>query len=129
MTEGIPDHVAAFLGDHINSVEQLEVLLLLMRSPERRWSAKELSEELRSSPESASARLDDLHSRGFLARSPDNTYHYQTQNADHDRAIHDLASCYEQRKYTVINLIFSKPVDHIRTFARAFRLRKEDKDG
>ena len=29
---------------------------------------------------------------------------------------------------TVINLIFSKPVDKIRTFADAFRLRKDEDD-
>lgn len=129
MSEGLPPHVTAFLTEQINSVEQVDALLLLLRSPDRSWSAQKVSEELRTSPESAAARLNDLERGGSIVKTADGGFKYQPKNPELDRAIRDLAAVYEQRRYTVINLIFSKPVDHIRTFASAFRLRKDDKDG
>ncbi len=36
-----------------------------------------------------------------------------------------LAEGYAERRVTVINLLFSKPVERIRTFADAVRLRKD----
>ena len=42
-----------------------------------------------------------------------------------DQAVVRLAKDYAERRVTVITLIFSKPVDKLRTFADAFRLRKD----
>ena len=40
-----------------------------------------------------------------------------------DRSALDRA--YAERRVTVINLIFSKPIDKLRSFADAFRIKKE----
>jgi hypothetical protein len=42
-----------------------------------------------------------------------------------DAAVAQLAKDYAERRVSVITLIFSKPVDKLRTFADAFRLRKD----
>ena len=44
---------------------------------------------------------------------------------DLHRAVAGLAREYAARRVTVIGLIFSKPVDKIRSFADAFRLRRD----
>jgi hypothetical protein len=43
-----------FIHDHIHSVGQLEVLLLLRQHPERTWSPEDVSQALRTIPSSAS---------------------------------------------------------------------------
>jgi hypothetical protein len=128
---GLPDDVKKFIADHINSVEQLEVLLLLHGQPQREWSAEAVSQELRIDPASAAERLVDLQARGLLAVSEasDPLYRYQPQNSNLEYTVNDLAKSYQEYRVTVISLIFSKPIDKIRTFADAFKFRKDKGNG
>jgi hypothetical protein len=59
----------------------------------------------------------------------DVAYGYAPRSAELDAAVQGLAREYALRRVTVIGLIFSNPVDKIRSFADAFRIRKDrDKD-
>lgn len=129
VANGIPEEVNRLVADHIVSVEQLETLLMLRREPEREWSAESVKDELRTSILSASERLDDLTRRGFLAvrESADGRrYRYEPASAADRRSVEQLARAYSERRYTIIEMIFAKPIERLRVFADAFRLRKED---
>jgi hypothetical protein len=139
---GLSEAVKKFIAEHISSVEQLEVLLLLHRRQQQEWSAQEVSQELRIDPASAGERLADLEARGLLtkheapvvpppalpvAAAP--LYQYQPQKPNFDHTVNDLAKSYQEYRVTVISLIFSKPIDKIRTFADAFKFRKDKGNG
>lgn len=126
--DGISAEVKAFIREHIASVEQLEVLLLLFRDPAKEWDAASLSKELYISPESAASRLDDFHARNLAARTGDPApkYRYKPNGAVADRVIRDLATTYELRRVRVINEIFSNPIDNLRSFADAFKFKKNE---
>jgi hypothetical protein len=117
-----------FIAEHINSVEQLEVLLFLHSNTSKEFSAADLSRELRIDPGSAATRLADLHFHGFLSvnGSEPPLYRYNPKLSDQDRAVNSISQTYLKHRYTVINLIFSKPIDKIRTFADAFKFKKEE---
>ena len=128
MASGIPNDVAQFVAEHIHSLEQLEVLLLLRASAPREWDGATIARELRFDPGSAAKRLADLAARG-LATAIDEakgTYRYEPVPPEQDDLVRRLAEAYDQRRVSVITLIFSKPSDTIRSFADAFRLRKDD---
>jgi hypothetical protein len=129
-TQDLPEHVVQFVRRHIQSVEQLEVLLLLYRNAGREWTASEVSDELRTGIASAAARLEDLQSSGLLSSqtSHPKRYHFSPAQRSLESSVAELAVIYEQRRYTIIDLIFSKPLDKIRVFANAFKLRREDED-
>lgn len=129
--EALPREVTGFIADHIGSVVELEVLLLLHAQPARQWSAADIGRELRIDPAWVSAHLKEMSARGLLSRSdePEPIYAYRPGTAELDAAVNGLASAYADRRVTVITLIFSKPPDKIRSFADAFRLRKERTDG
>ena len=127
----LPEEVRRFIFQHINSVEQLEILLLLRQQPGRAWSADAVARELRIASESAGERLEDMASARLLLRQgvrPEE-YRYAPETMKLDDAVRGLATGYATRRVTVINLIYSKPIDRIRTFADAFRLRKDDDNG
>ena len=127
---GVSAELVRFIRDHVTSVEQLEILLLLRRDPSREWSAAQVSEEIRTGLSSAQERLRDLLAQGMLVSSGAECYRYAPRAPDDDQLIAQLAGFYEQQRHTVINLIFSRPLERIRVFARAFRLRKdEEHDG
>jgi hypothetical protein len=58
------------------------------------------------------------------------TFHYAPASGSPlDAAVAQLARDYAERRVTIITLIFSKPVDKLRSFADAFRLRKDNPNG
>ncbi|WNG32920.1 hypothetical protein F0U61_04295 [Archangium violaceum] len=122
--------VRRLIAENIDSVEQLEILLLLFQHPQRTWNAESVARELRVSALSAGERLEDLNYDGLVARVDGSAgeYRYGPETPALDEAVRGLATAYAERRVTVINLIFSKPVDKIRTFADAFRLRKKGDD-
>jgi hypothetical protein len=126
----LPEAVRRLIAEHIDSVEQLEILLLLHQHPERSWTAESVARELRVSPLSAGDRLKDMARAAILSKvkGTEGEYRYAPENPQLGGAVSGLATAYSERRVTVINLIFSKPVDKIRTFADAFRLRKDDDD-
>ncbi len=130
-TSDLPEEVRRLIADHIDSVEQLEILLLLYQHPERTWDAESVARELRVAAISAGERLEDMAHSGLLTRKDGKPveYRYAPANAALGDAVRGLSTAYSERRVTVINLIFSKPVDKIRTFADAFRIRRDDDNG
>jgi hypothetical protein len=122
----IPEHVRSFIANHVDSLELIDVLLLLKRQRDREWTADEVSQRLYTSPRSAANRLEALRASGICsvaegaARA---SYRYAPSTAGLERAIDDLEPVYATHRTTVIELVFSKPSSSIRTFADAFRVR------
>lgn len=128
---GLSDELRAFIREHITSVEQVEVLLLLYRSSPREWSAVAVGRELRIDPVSAARRLSDFQERGLISvRATDEAlvYWYEGSSPADDRRIAELDREFRDRRTTLISLIFSSPSDDLRAFADAFRLRPRNKD-
>lgn len=123
VTGRLPDPVTGFLREHIGSVEQLEVLLLLREDGSRSWSVGELSSHLRSAEASIAMRLDLLTVDG-LAVGQDGRYRYA--DGPHERAVEEVVRCFRSRRAAVIETIFSGEgdPDPLQALAEAFRMRR-----
>lgn len=129
MDDALSEEVRQFLLDRIESVVELETLLLLRRLP-RLWSGDELASELRIEPGAAGDQLAELAAKGLLIAGPEpRRYRYHPSSDGVRRLVDGLAAAYEDRRVTVISLIYSKPRKTVQVFADAFRLRKDDADG
>ncbi|WP_164019668.1 hypothetical protein [Pyxidicoccus trucidator] len=120
------ERVQGFLMAHIDSLEKLEVLLLLRTRTEREWTAAEVALELRINEESSAARMEDLTAGGLLVSDggKPERYRYSPVSTHDVRAIAELAMVYAERKVSVITFIFSKPQARVQGFADAFLLKK-----
>jgi hypothetical protein len=125
--EGLDPAVLAFILERIESVEQLEILLLLATDPGRCWSPDTIAKELRSSPRSAEKWLKTLAAHGLLKRceTADIQFAFGPQTEELRRRVALLAAAYLTRRVTVIETIFNKPVAKMNSFANAFRLRED----
>lgn len=124
----IPEEVRKLIAEHIVSVEQLEVLLLLRSRSAELWTPEKISEAIRTSASSAEQRLRDLESRGFLIQQGgEGAFRYVPGRWE--QALHLLDQLYSERHYTVIELIFSKPIQNLRVYSDAFLFRKDPSDG
>lgn len=130
-SSGLPADIERFIVQHIDSVEQLEVLLMLADHPGRTWSAAQIAEEMRGNASSVAMRLEVLHALGLVERAGDPheaRYRYAPRTEEQRRAVRGLASAYQERRVSVINVIFSTPSDSVRAFADAFRLTRPKED-
>nr|WP_217911169.1 hypothetical protein [Myxococcus sp. AM011] len=126
----MPPRVQRFITTHIDSLEKLEVLLLLRAHPGREWTASSVSLELRITEPSAAARLTDLTARRLLVGDGGAVpvYRFSPASSEDAQAVTELAAVYGARRVSVISFIFSRPLDKVRGFAEAFVLKK-DRDG
>jgi hypothetical protein len=128
----IPDEIHRFLHANIDSVEQLEVLLLLRRerdSGERDgdWTAESVARVLYSQPSSIAGRLASLQAKGLVANSGAG-YRYAPKSDAVRDTVSRLAETYRERRVAVITVIASKPMENVRAFSDAFRLRQRDEE-
>jgi hypothetical protein len=126
--EPIPEIIRRFIIEHINSVESLEILLLLSIGTVREYTAEEVSRTLCTSLESAAARLRELHRSKLLAKvEAANSLKYRFDPAAPGAAlVAELEKVYKTRRVSVISFIYSNPTDPLRAFSDAFRLRKDE---
>jgi hypothetical protein len=126
----VGEAVARFIGEHIHSVHQLEVLLLLRRTQPRAWSAAQVAAELRTTGPSAAADLTDLTAQSLLAEQGGDaaSYVYAPAPAGLELVVADLDKTYAERHLSIIKLIFARPDEApaMRAFSDALRLRRKD---
>jgi hypothetical protein len=125
--DDVPEKVLRFLNNYIDSIEQIHVLILLYENKEKEWTIEAINQELRSAEPSIEKRLTDLINSKVLAppKTP-GRFTYQPYSDELRSAISDVVEFYKVRPYKVIELIFSQDSkDVIRTFANAFRFKKE----
>lgn len=124
----LPDDVARFIVDHIESVEALEALLLLHSAAARAWSAADVARESRTNEWSAQMHLDYLARHGLLQALGGDPPRFQAEPRA-SGAVAQLRRVYQDRRVAVITLIYTKPeeaaVDPVQAFADAFKLKKE----
>jgi RIO-like serine/threonine protein kinase len=119
------------LKEHIRSVAELEVLLLLYRQHGRWWTAEAVNEELRMSLQSAQDCLSHLHGAKLVERSQDQqvTFRLEPALSGSEAVIGQLAEHFKLRVSSVIDAIYAPKRDTLREFADAFRLvKKKDAD-
>lgn len=128
MLDPFDSKVRAFLQAYISSVAKLELLLLLQRQPARSLSAESAARELGLSCEMAAVLLRELCQERLASPEPDNSFRFAPANAATEEVVGRIALLYQERRVTLIQLIYAAPVDRLRSFADAFDLRKKKEE-
>lgn len=123
----IPEDLARFVRECVGRLETLEVLFLL-QSSERRWTVQQLKAEMRSSEMSVELGLGILCARGLVVKEND-AYLFRPKSPVLEKMTLDLAACYPERRAAVIEAIYSRPRESVRSFADAFRIKKGGDNG
>jgi hypothetical protein len=124
----VPDHIHDFVVTNIDSVAQLEALLLLRSGVGQTWQPGRVAERLYIQPKTAADLLRTLHERELimLADATAPAYKYGPTTAELVRLVEELAVTYAKELIEVTRLIHSKATRSVQSFADAFRLRKDE---
>jgi len=131
--EPLAPELQSFLLEHVESFEQLELLLLLCRERDRERTAAELAQQLRIQVELASEVLHVLCQRGLLAARDslsEGPFCYQPREAALDAAVLQLLHAYESNRLEVMRVMSANAMARVRgsalrAFTGSFLLRKE----
>lgn len=116
--------IEQFIRTHIQSVEQLEVLLLLHAERNREWTAHAVFQRIQSNEKSIKQRLESFAEQG-LAIANGEHYRYASSKSEVDQTVAELAAAYRTRRVAVIETIFTPGPSAAESFADAFKLRKD----
>lgn len=121
--EIIPEGVRDFILQYINSITQLEALLLLRANPDERWTLASTTKRLYASERDVEFVLSRLTTDGLL-RNEAGIYRYDPSSLETRALIDQLAQIYARHLIPVTNLIHAKE-RRIREFADAFKFRRD----
>jgi hypothetical protein len=116
-----------FVREHIASVGELELLLLLRDDPERVWTAHEAAARLHHVPDWIGERLERLVRKGLAVRLAGArvAYRFSPADAGLERSVEAVAEAFRSRRTAMISLIDARPGGPAR-LSDAFRLRDGD---
>lgn len=127
MGAGIPEDVAQFVLDNIESVAQLEALLLLRSKAEAQWSVADLARRLYIDEKQTAEVAKRLLAQHLVVAIGDPAvYQYRPSSKELEETVDRLAQLYSKQLVPVTNLIHSKPKSRVQEFAEAFKFTKEE---
>lgn len=118
----IPGDVLAFLLAHIDSIAELEALLLLRSDADQAWTVTAMAKRLYVDESQCAAVLSHLEADG-LCVFKDGVYRYALSGTPEHETVGLLAHTYAHYLIPVTNVIHRKP-PRIQQFADAFRFRR-----
>jgi hypothetical protein len=121
------EEVDRFIVEEIDSVPQLEALLLFWNNRPKNWSSAELARELYVSTDLAHEILRYLAHRQLVVEVEEGAGRYalQADREQTERLLSSLDRIYRRELVRVSTLIHAKASRAVRDFASAFRFKKD----
>jgi hypothetical protein len=116
-----------FILEKIDSVPQLEALVLLWNSRPVAWSCEELASRLYLPAEKVGDLVQGLVRLQLITKSegPPQKYSYLPLSEEQNEMMRLVDSAYRRDLVRISNMIHSKTSPAVRECARAFRFKKE----
>jgi hypothetical protein len=122
----IAQRVLRFLAENIDSVPQLEALLLIGEYPDRTWSAEQVATRIYVRLDRAETILAALHRRRLVDRTENLPDTYRFTTAEDARAlVAEVGDAYRTNVVVLTRFIHENASASVREFARAFDLKKD----
>jgi hypothetical protein len=124
----VPPPVLAFVAKHIRSLEELQLLIALVQSPDRWWDATSAARELGIAIPVARRGLDALAAGNLLdiRITGDVRYQFRPGTEELRAAARATEETYRMNPLAVVQLVAQTGRRGLRDFADAFRIRRDD---
>ena len=121
--DGLAPQLRGFIAEHFDSVESVEIVLLLRRSPQTFWAPAAVADQIGIREAVAGAKMNALARSGILtAGTETHSFRFAPRDETLDKLAGELAVAYADRRVSVINTIYSANLERIRAFSNAFKV-------
>lgn len=119
--------MGAFIAQHVDTAELLDTLILVHSAPGRDWTPEDVARAIFTVPAGATRRLEELVHRRLAASTggANPVYRYAPASAALREQVDMLAAAYRTNRVAVVNLVYERPRDALRSFSDAFRVRRD----
>ncbi len=119
MSEPVPEELQELLREHVESIDQLEVLALLSQQAPRGWAPEEVSAQLRLPGSTARAALQHLCGVGLLTVAALDTeeFSYRPVSPELRERTERLIRLYAVERAAVMRLLSSNAIARLRAGA------------
>lgn len=122
----IPAHVLRFVEVNIDTVPQLETLLMLSQAEDRSWLIADVAAHNFITEQRAEETLNALHRRGLVsAEEAPLRFRFSPANDEMRALVAEVSRCYQSNLSRIATFIHSKGSGSVKEFARAFDLKKD----
>jgi hypothetical protein len=129
MPDVIPDDIQQFLVANIESILQLEALLLLRRHQDQKLSCESIARGLYVGPLDIAGTLRKLVRRGLVVtevRGEISVFQYNYTNQAVVEVVDRVADLYTKYLIPVTNFIHQRPPKSLQEFSDAFKLNEDE---
>ena len=124
--QDIPADILAFLAQRIDSVPQLEALLMMSERTDSPWTVDDVAARTYTNATTARAILEALQRRGLVVADEQGPAFRFRPHEPADRAlVARVAGYYRANLVIVATLIHEKAPAPVQEFARAFEFKKD----
>jgi len=124
---GFSEALCRFIQEAIPALEAAEVLLILSRNAEAAFSPEQIAGLIAPTvlnQVQAAKYLETFRLHGLVSAEA-GAFQYRPRSPDLDPLVQQLAMAYNERPVTLVRLIYALHDAKIRSFADAFKIRKE----
>jgi hypothetical protein len=123
--ESLPERVSSFLHTHIDTVPQLETLLLLYTERAHDWAVDEVARRIYLQPPEVTSVLRHLQQHALVSSTMvDNETRFRYDGTwDRENEMEEILAAYRRQLIEVTRLIHGKASGSVLDFARAFDLK------
>jgi hypothetical protein len=129
MGNELSEQMTGFIRQYFSSLEELEILLLLRKQPDRSWTAEQVFKVTQTNIVSVADRLKSLASAGFLSAEDSfgAAFRFRPKSPELAECAAELERAYAVSKYKVVEALFSLPKSQAEHFADSFKFKRRDK--
>ncbi|MGA8808436.1 MAG: hypothetical protein WB973_11210 [Thermoanaerobaculia bacterium] len=117
--------VMEFISRYVDSMETLEIILLLQRAPDTFWTGSAIDSHFGMKQGTAEKRLHGLLQNRLVSRGTSGGYRYAPKDEELRAGVSALAIAYAERRAVVANIVFSENLERLRAFSDAFKVKSE----
>lgn len=128
--EEFPEDVLQFLMDHIDTVPQLETVMLIWESAPRSWTVDELARRVYVPADEAARVVQHLERKKLIVPAHTSTGTGSpawafAQDGNDAAMVARLAAVYRRHVVRVAQIIHEKASPGVLAFARAFQIKRD----
>jgi hypothetical protein len=126
VSQDIPADILAFISGRIDTVPELETLLMMSAVADQHWTSDDVVARSYTTPSVARAVLDALQRRGLIAADPQGRgFRFQPHDPADVALVARVGAYYRANLVRVATLIHERGSAAIKEFARAFDFKKD----
>jgi len=123
----IPAAVLQFILKRIDTVTELETLLIMSADESRAWSAEDIANRVYAASPSAAAVLQALEKQNLVRVDDTGTrFRFNPASEEERQIVSQTADAYRTQLIAITTLIHRKASGPVQEFARAFSLKKDE---